>query len=123
MSACSHQSSGPGSETEVKLLIVEQVPGGFSLQEAVTLPNNFVTVFHAITTDLGIETPWPRPEGYRPEDAEKAILVWGGASSVGQYALQILRYYGCECPSLHRFFSSTQQKQTFPSICETELTA
>jgi NADPH:quinone reductase-like Zn-dependent oxidoreductase len=60
----------------------------------VTLPNNFVTVFHALTTDLGIETPWPKPEHYIPKDAEKAILVWGGSSSVGQFAVQILRYYG-----------------------------
>jgi NADPH:quinone reductase-like Zn-dependent oxidoreductase len=60
----------------------------------VTLPNNFVTVFHALTTDLGMETPWPKPANYVPQDAEEAILVWGGASSVGQYAIQILKYYG-----------------------------
>jgi len=60
----------------------------------VTLPNNFVTVFHALATDLDVRTPWPRPSGYTPPDAGSAILIWGGASSVGQYALQILRYYG-----------------------------
>jgi len=60
----------------------------------VTLPNNFVTVFHTLNTDLGIETPWPKPADYVPKDAEDAILVWGAASSVGQYAVQILRYYG-----------------------------
>jgi NADPH:quinone reductase-like Zn-dependent oxidoreductase len=60
----------------------------------VTLPNNFVTVFHTLTTDLGIETPWPKPDGYVPKDANKAILIWGGSSSVGQFAIQILRYYG-----------------------------
>ena len=62
--------------------------------EAVTLPNNFVTVFHSLTTDLGLETPWPKPENYVPDDADSAILVWGGSSSVGQFAIQILRYYG-----------------------------
>jgi NADPH:quinone reductase-like Zn-dependent oxidoreductase len=70
------------------------LPEGFTLSEAVTLPNNFVTVFHALTTDLGIETPWPKPEGYVPESADQPILIWGGSSSVGQFALQILRYYG-----------------------------
>ena len=64
------------------------------MQEAVTLPNNFVTVFHALTTDLGIKTPWPKPSGYVPENNDKPFLVWGGSSSVGQYAIQILRYYG-----------------------------
>jgi len=71
-----------------------QLPQGFTLREAVTLPNNFVTVFHALATDLGAPTPWPKPAGYTPPSAESAILIWGGASSVGQYALQILRYYG-----------------------------
>ncbi len=71
-----------------------QLPQGFTLQEAVTLPNNFVTVFHALATDLGVPTPWPKPTDYAPPSAESAILIWGGASSVGQYALQILRYYG-----------------------------
>jgi NADPH:quinone reductase-like Zn-dependent oxidoreductase len=60
----------------------------------VTLPNNFVTVFHTLTSDLGIETPWPKPDNYVPEDADQAILVWGGSSSVGQIAIQVLRYYG-----------------------------
>jgi NADPH:quinone reductase-like Zn-dependent oxidoreductase len=70
------------------------LPEGFTLAEAVTLPNNFVTVFHTLTTDLGIETPWPKPDGYVPKDADKAILIWGGSSSVGQFAIQILKYYG-----------------------------
>jgi NADPH:quinone reductase-like Zn-dependent oxidoreductase len=58
------------------------------------VPNNFVSVFHAITHDFHISLPWPRPEAYVPEDAEVAILIWGGASSVGQYAVQLLKYYG-----------------------------
>lgn len=59
-----------------------------------TLPNNFVTVFHTLTADLGLETPWPRPNDYVPEHAADAILIWGGSSSVGQFAIQILHYYG-----------------------------
>ncbi|KAH7068943.1 chaperonin 10-like protein [Paraphoma chrysanthemicola] len=74
--------------------LLGKLPEGFTLQEAVTLPNNFVTVFHTLTTDLGIETPWPKPESYVPENADTPILIWGGSSSVGQFAIQILRYYG-----------------------------
>ncbi|KAF2451329.1 GroES-like protein [Karstenula rhodostoma CBS 690.94] len=74
--------------------LLARVPEGFTLQEAVTLPNNLVTVFHAFTADLDIATPWPKGEGYVPEGAGRAVLVWGGASSVGLYAVQVLRYYG-----------------------------
>jgi NADPH:quinone reductase-like Zn-dependent oxidoreductase len=73
---------------------VKKLPQGFTLAEAVTLPNNFVTVFHTLTTDLALETPWPKPEEYVHKDADKPILIWGGSSSVGQFAIQILRYYG-----------------------------
>lgn len=51
-------------------------------------------MFHSLTTDLGIQTPWPKPANYVPENADKPILIWGGSSSVGQFAIQILRYYG-----------------------------
>ncbi|KAF2279441.1 GroES-like protein [Westerdykella ornata] len=71
-----------------------KIPEGFSMKEVVTLPNNFVTAWHTFTTDLGVELPWPKPEGYSPSDADKPILIWGGSSSVGQYAIQILKYYG-----------------------------
>jgi NADPH:quinone reductase-like Zn-dependent oxidoreductase len=60
----------------------------------VTLPNNFVTAFHAVTTDLDIKLPWPRPCGHVPVNADSAILIWGGSSSVGQFSIEILRYYG-----------------------------
>ena len=70
------------------------IPEGFSMQEAVTLPNNFVTVFHALTTDLGLELPWPKGENWVPKDKDLRILIWGGSSSVGQFALQVLRWYG-----------------------------
>ncbi|KAF2743712.1 GroES-like protein [Sporormia fimetaria CBS 119925] len=71
-----------------------KVPEGLSLQEAVTVPNNFVTAWHTLVTDLAIELPWPKPDDYVPSDNQASILVWGGSSSVGQYATQILHYYG-----------------------------
>ncbi|KAF1955802.1 GroES-like protein [Byssothecium circinans] len=71
-----------------------KLPEGFTLAQAITLPNNFVTVFHAVTTDLGLELPWPKPGGYVPKNADAEILIWGAASSVGTFAVQILRYFG-----------------------------
>ena len=70
------------------------LPDGITMQEAVTLPNNFVTAYHTIVTDLGLTLPWPKPSDYTPQHAEDLILIWGASSSVGQIALQILKYFG-----------------------------
>jgi NADPH:quinone reductase-like Zn-dependent oxidoreductase len=70
------------------------IPDGITMREAVTLPDNFVTAYHTLVTDLGLTLPWPKPADYTPEHAEDPILIWGGSSSVGQYALQILKYFG-----------------------------
>jgi NADPH:quinone reductase-like Zn-dependent oxidoreductase len=58
------------------------------------VPNNFVSAAHALTHDLRLPFPWPRPAGYVPDEAQTPILIWGGSSSVGQYALQILKFLG-----------------------------
>ncbi|KAF7506987.1 hypothetical protein GJ744_011011 [Endocarpon pusillum] len=71
-----------------------KIPNGIPPEAAVTLPNNFVTAYHTIVTDLQLPLPWPRPDDHQPEHADSAILIWGGSSSVGQYALQILKYFG-----------------------------
>ena len=76
------------------ILHARSSPSGFTLAEAVTLPNNLVTVFHAVTTDLELALPWPVPASYQPPHADDPILIWGGASSVGQYALQVLKHWG-----------------------------
>ncbi|CAK7227964.1 hypothetical protein SEUCBS140593_006753 [Sporothrix eucalyptigena] len=70
-----------------------KLPSGFTFQEAVTLPNNTVTIFHSVTKDLGLPLAWPRPTTKNPH-ADTPILIWGGSSSCGQYALQILSAWG-----------------------------
>ncbi len=61
---------------------------------AVTLPTNVCTAFFALSDKLGIDLPWPRPEGFSPKDQDIPILIWGAGSSVGQFAVQILKYWG-----------------------------
>ena len=70
-----------------------KLPPGHALPEAVTLPNNVVTVFNAVTKDLELPLPWPVPSE-PPAQADAPILIWGASSSVGQYALQILAHWG-----------------------------
>ncbi|MCJ1311654.1 hypothetical protein MMC25_005327 [Agyrium rufum] len=91
----------------------------FSLQEAVTLPNNVVTVFHAVTKDLLLPLAWPCPQTPSPSHANTPILIWGGASSCGQYALQILSHWGYRnllataSPSHHTYLRSLGAAHVF----------
>ncbi|PQE15364.1 Zinc-binding dehydrogenase protein [Rutstroemia sp. NJR-2017a BVV2] len=78
----------------VSWYMLGKIPAGVSMQHAVTLPTNLVTVFHTLTADLGLELPWPRPSEPEPKHGNDPILVWGGSSSVGQYAIQVLRHWG-----------------------------
>jgi NADPH:quinone reductase-like Zn-dependent oxidoreductase len=71
-----------------------QVPPNVPMQAAVTVPNNLVTAWHLFGANLDIHLPFPKPEGYTAPNRHYPILVWGGATSVGQYALQLFRYIG-----------------------------
>lgn len=76
--------------------LLSKVPENISLEEAVTVPVNLVTVFHTVTKDLELELPWPKPEGYKPKQRNDGILIWGASSSVGIFAVQVLRHWGYE---------------------------
>lgn len=68
--------------------------GGLDIQQAVVTCNNFVSAWHTLTHDFGFEFPWPKPAGFVPREVDDWILIWGGGTSVGQYCLQLLRWYG-----------------------------
>lgn len=105
-----------------------QIPEGFTPQEAVTLPNNVVTVFHTVTADLALPLPWPRPATLSVTHSQAPILIWGGASSCGQYALQILSHWGYKnlfttaSPTHHAYLHSLGASHVFdyqdPNVAE-----
>ncbi|KPM39032.1 hypothetical protein AK830_g7536 [Neonectria ditissima] len=74
--------------------LLGRVPANITMEAAVTAPTNLVTAFHTITKDLGLELPWPIPENYVPPKADEPILVWGAASSVGNFAVQVFHHWG-----------------------------
>ena len=84
-----HQTYACAAENLLAIL-----PEGFTMQEAVTLGNNFVTAYHTLVMDLGLEFPWPKPNDFTPKHQHAPVLIWGGASSVGQYAIQLLKCFG-----------------------------
>jgi NADPH:quinone reductase-like Zn-dependent oxidoreductase len=51
-------------------------------------------VFYTVTADLSLPLPWPSHSALEPSHANSPILIWGGASSCGQYALQIPTHWG-----------------------------
>ncbi|KAK3330434.1 chaperonin 10-like protein [Apodospora peruviana] len=74
---------------------VSKLPPNLTPQQAVTVSTNLVTAMHTLTTDLGLQLPWPVPGDWSATNKiTPTILVWGAASSVGLYALQVLRYWG-----------------------------
>ncbi|KAL4970496.1 zinc-binding alcohol dehydrogenase family protein [Aspergillus stella-maris] len=71
-----------------------KVPDTIPLHEAATIPTNFCTAFYTLSDKLNLDLPWPRPAPFIPKDAEIPILIWGAGTSVGHYAIQILKHWG-----------------------------
>lgn len=65
-----------------------------SLAAAATLPTNFCTAFLSLSENLKIDLPWPLPENFVPRGEQIPILIWGAGSSVGHFAVQILKHWG-----------------------------
>jgi NADPH:quinone reductase-like Zn-dependent oxidoreductase len=72
-----------------------------------------------MTTGLSIPLVWPCPQAPSPPHANIPILIWGGASSCGQYALQILSHWGYKnllttaSPTNHAYLRSLGAAHTF----------
>lgn len=64
------------------------------LAAVATVPTNFCTAFLTLSDKLGLELPWPRSTDFLPQNQHTPILIWGAATSVGQFAVQILKHWG-----------------------------
>ncbi|KAM4059554.1 zinc-binding dehydrogenase [Hirsutella rhossiliensis] len=104
----------------VPAYLVSSVPPGLTLREACTVPVNLVTVFHAATADLGLDLPWPLPDTATTpdDDQDPPIVVWGASSSVGIYALQVLRHW-----YRHRRLLAVSSRQHHPLLLRLGATA
>jgi NADPH:quinone reductase-like Zn-dependent oxidoreductase len=74
--------------------LIGRIPPNLTMEQAVTAPANLVTAFHTITQDLGLALPWPIEQDWKPKQEQEPILIWGGASSVGYFTIQVLRHWG-----------------------------
>jgi len=75
--------------------VASKIPSNISFEEASTLPIGFVTAAVGLYHNVGglaLSPAWE--ESGRGKYAGKAAFVAGGASSVGQYAIQLLKLSG-----------------------------
>ena len=70
---------------------VVPIPGGWSFEEAAQLGVGPLTALQCLHQSLELPSPF---EVIRPRDSQRTILIWGGASSVGQYAIQFAKLGG-----------------------------
>jgi hypothetical protein len=70
---------------------VVPIPDGWSFEEAAHLGVAPLTALQCLHQTLELPSPF---EAARHGDRERAILIWGGASSVGQYAIQFAKLGG-----------------------------
>ncbi|KAI5478782.1 quinone oxidoreductase 2 [Pseudohyphozyma bogoriensis] len=72
------------------------LPPNLSIEEAVTIPDSFVTAVHSFATELSLPISLDLPARTPPAQKDVEILIWGGGTSVGLFAVQLLRAAGYE---------------------------
>ncbi|KAJ3501022.1 hypothetical protein NMY22_g19065 [Coprinellus aureogranulatus] len=73
--------------------VVAKIPDSLSFEEAVTLPDNFVTAYFTLFNQLGLPTPSEWPAKSNP-NKDHPVLIYGAGASSGQYTIQVLKFAG-----------------------------
>ncbi|KIK02460.1 hypothetical protein K443DRAFT_96876 [Laccaria amethystina LaAM-08-1] len=78
----------------VSRTLCAKIPDSLSFPEAATIPDNFVTAFYVLFSQLGLPIPPSFPAPTVPSDSNTPMLVYGAGSTVGQYVIQLLQLAG-----------------------------
>jgi NADPH:quinone reductase-like Zn-dependent oxidoreductase len=70
------------------------IPDGWSFEEAAQLGVAPVTAIQCLHETLELPSPFEPEARSTAEQRQRTILIWGGASAVGQYAIQIAKLCG-----------------------------
>ena len=96
------QANGAFSEylvADAELGVVP-IPGGWSFEEAAQLGVAPITALQCLHQTLELPSPFETSSSADP----RTLLIWGGASSVGQYAIQFAKLGG------HRVLTTASSK-------------
>ncbi|KAF8167546.1 biotin/lipoyl attachment:Carbamoyl-phosphate synthase subunit L [Crassisporium funariophilum] len=74
--------------------LVAKIPDTLPLEEAATIPDNFVCAFYTLFSQLGLPIPSTFPATVAPPLATSPILIYGAGSTAGLYAIQLLHLAG-----------------------------
>lgn len=84
--------------TSNKQLTWQKIPSSYPLEDAASIPDNYVTAMYAAFGSANLSLPLPPqnhfPASSAPENSDQPILVYGAGSSSGQYTVQVLRLAG-----------------------------
>ncbi|KAF8579970.1 GroES-like protein [Ramaria rubella] len=71
-----------------------KIPDSLSFQDAVTIPDNFVTAYFSLFDSLRLPIPTSLPATSSPPEKDTPILIYGSGTTAGQYLIQVLRLAG-----------------------------
>jgi NADPH:quinone reductase-like Zn-dependent oxidoreductase len=86
----SHEALPEAQRLSISSRVFDQIPSSLSFEDAATIPTGVITAGVALFHDLKLPLPDPSTSNSHPDP----VLVWGGASSVGQFAIQLLKLAG-----------------------------
>jgi len=69
-----------------------RVPFNLSNEESATIPACFFTAPHILYLRMGLPEPFSSESG----SSRPWLLLWSGASSVGQFVIQLAKLSGCQ---------------------------
>jgi NADPH:quinone reductase-like Zn-dependent oxidoreductase len=70
------------------------IPIGWSFEEAAQLGVAPLTALQCLHESLELPSPFEDRSITMPQGAQRTLLIWGGASAVGQYAIQFAKLGG-----------------------------
>ncbi|KAK0447372.1 zinc-binding oxidoreductase [Desarmillaria tabescens] len=104
----------PGGFAEYAILEADlaiRIPSSVSYDQAATLPLGSLTAAQALFIRLGINAPFPSPFSFPPEaNSSPSILIYSAATSIGLYAVELIKLLQSAGRQTHRVFATASPK-------------